>query len=32
VMAQGQDAMITNIAPEAVDLLRLTCPGVVVIA
>jgi hypothetical protein len=32
VMAQGQDALVTNIAPEAIDVLRLTCPGVVVVA
>ena len=30
VMGQGKDALVTGIAPEAIEVLRLTCPGVVV--
>jgi hypothetical protein len=30
--SQGQDALITGVPPAVVDLLRLTCPGLVAIA
>ena len=32
VIGQGQDALITDIGPKGIEVLRLTCPGVVVLS
>ena len=32
VIGQGQDALITDIDPKGIEVLRLTCPGVVVLS
>jgi hypothetical protein len=32
VMGQGRDALITDIDADGIELLRLTCPGVVVLS
>jgi hypothetical protein len=31
VMGQGRDALVTNVDPQAIDVLRLTCPGVTMV-